>query len=176
MSEQALELRIEVLVVGNTVKIVSLRHPFDVQDRDGYSQRIVCEHGGRDSFRRANYSAGHAETALELFAEPFEELDVFCLFACKLQQRTRAIIFRQCLPRVVDDEGQNELFDQAKDGQICVTTDLVQQSLFVFAQKCERFDAARDSGINGFVKSSCLSPPMMSSIRQLTRREAASAA
>src|SRR4029453_6880135 len=63
--EQALELRIELLVLLRALEPVPLRHPLDVQDRQGHRERRVAEHGPGHGVGRADHLAGGAEAALE---------------------------------------------------------------------------------------------------------------
>jgi len=44
MLEQAFELRVELPVVSNAIDVMALRHPLDVQNRDGYGQRVMSQH------------------------------------------------------------------------------------------------------------------------------------
>ncbi|MCG3161789.1 MAG: hypothetical protein JMDDDDMK_03003 [Acidobacteria bacterium] len=142
MFEQALELRVERLVVFDAVQVMALRHPLDVQNRQRHGQRIVRQHGLSDGFRRADYSAFVAEAALKLFTEAFEEVDVFGLFARELQQRAHAIIVAMKLRAgVIQHERQDELFHQTEDAQVSGASYLIERALFVCAQKAQRLHA-----------------------------------
>ena len=123
-------------------------------------------------------SQSGAEAALELLAEALEQLDVLGLFAGELQQRAHAVVVRLKLrPGMVEHEREDELLDQAEDAEVGVAADLVQSALLVGASgSASGSTRASDSGMNGFVKSSRLSPPMMSSTRQLTFWEVAKVA
>ena len=51
MFEQALELRIEILVVFDALEVMTLDHPLDVKRRDRHGQWIVSQDRGCDRLR-----------------------------------------------------------------------------------------------------------------------------
>ena len=48
VAKQAFELRIEVFIILDTVDVVTLSHPFDVQDHQGDRERVVRQHPAGD--------------------------------------------------------------------------------------------------------------------------------
>src|SRR6185369_7665283 len=105
MFQEALELRVEGLIVPDALNVMALDHPLDVQRRQRHAQRIVLEYLGRDRFGWTNYETVSAETVLKFLAKAFEQLNVLRFLARKLQQRPDAVIVaRQLRPSVVQDE------------------------------------------------------------------------
>ena len=84
MLEQALELRVQFLIVLHTFLVMALCHPFDVQNRQRHRQRIVRQNRLGDRLRRADYRRFVSEAFLKLFAKKFEELNMFSFFAGEL--------------------------------------------------------------------------------------------
>src|ERR1051325_4607459 len=83
-----------------------------------------------------------AEAFFELALKALEQLNVLGFFAGKLQKSShRIIVTMNLMPRVIDDERQNELFHQSKDAQIRVAPDLIQQQLLFIVQKRESLHA-----------------------------------
>src|SRR4051812_49424644 len=76
MAQQALELRIERLVVLHAVEEMTLRHPFDMQDEQRHRERVVRQHFAADRVGRPDHVAWSAETAVEFLAEFPEQLNV----------------------------------------------------------------------------------------------------
>src|SRR5262249_3304793 len=108
MPQQALELRIQALVVANAVQVVALRHPFDVEYDQSHAQRMMRENRARYRLRRPDGLAWRRKSFLELSCELFEQLDVLGFLAGEPQKRSRPIVvFVQMGPRVVHHEGQN---------------------------------------------------------------------
>ena len=48
MTQQALELRVEFIVVADALEIVLLRHPFDSENDERHAQRTVRQDGLAD--------------------------------------------------------------------------------------------------------------------------------
>ena len=120
--QKALELRIEILIVPNTLGVVRLDHPFDVQDGQRNREGLMGEH--RIGYRRGrsdHFTLG-AKSLHEVFAKPLEQVDVFRLFGGKAEQCAR--------PGMIEDERQDELLDQAEQVQITVSPNLVECSFF----------------------------------------------
>src|SRR5687768_5322580 len=151
MTQQALELRIEISVVANAFEIVLLRHPLDSQDDECHTKRTVREDSLSDFFCRSNRFAVSHEACFELFRELFEQVNVLGLFACELQERTSAIVvFIQVRSDVVENEGQNELLDEAEGVEIAVATNLIEHDLLLFVKKIERFNSRERLGHERF--------------------------
>src|SRR5262252_5664017 len=135
MLEQALELRIKILIVLDAVHVVALDHPLDMKSRQSDAQRIVLQNFLGDCCRRSNHRAPGAKALFELALKALEQLNVFRFFTRKLEQRPRAVVIRLKLrPGVIDHERQNKLLDQSEDAKIGVTSDLVERAL-LFAVK-----------------------------------------
>src|SRR5262245_45676565 len=103
MSQQALELGIEILIVLDAIKVVTLRHPFNLQNGKSYRQRIMLEHFFSNCFRWSNHRTDDGEVVVKLLAEAFEQVNVLRLFTGKLQQRAHAVVVAaQLWPRMID--------------------------------------------------------------------------
>src|SRR5262245_13947538 len=114
--QQALELRIEVLVVANALDVVTLDHPLDVQRGYGHAQCIVLEYLGCDRLRWANHETHGAKPVFKFLSETLEQLDMLRFLAGELQQRAHSVIIALKLwPGVVQYEGENELLDESED-------------------------------------------------------------
>src|SRR5215468_12434041 len=138
MLEQALELRVESPVVLHAFGVMLLRHPFDVQDDQGHGQRVVRENGLGDGAGRADEQTFRPKPIFKLLAEMFEEVDVFGLFGGESQEGPHAIIVAlQLLARVIEHEGQDELFDQPEGAEVVEAADLIQLQLFGWRQEAE---------------------------------------
>ena len=87
VAEQALELRIEILVVLDAVEVVRLRHPLEVQGQQRDAEPAVREHDLRDLGRGADHAARRVEARLELLGEPVEQVDVLRLLVGERHQR-----------------------------------------------------------------------------------------
>ena len=83
--EQALELRIQLLVIGHAVEVVPLSHPLDVQNHQRNRQRMLRENRLRNGFRRSDDFAVAAEGTEKVFAKSLEQIDVLGLFAGELE-------------------------------------------------------------------------------------------
>src|SRR5690349_1699434 len=92
MAQQALELRIEFIVVADALEIVLLRRPFDSENDERHAQRTVRQDGLTKLRSWANGFTVRHEALLEFFGEFSEQLDVFCLFTRELQERSRSIV------------------------------------------------------------------------------------
>src|SRR5262249_43090366 len=96
------------------------------------AQRVMCQDRLGNRFGWANHRTLGAEAFRELFPEALEELNVFCFFTRKLEQRPHPVIVSlQLLSRVVHDERQDELFHQSEDAKVSVAADLIENSLLV---------------------------------------------
>ena len=94
-----------------------------------------------------------AEALLELGAEALEEIDVLGLLPGELQEGAAArVVAGKAGAHVVEQEGQDELLDQAELVEIAVAADLVQQQLLARRQAVERRDAGERLGHERLVK------------------------
>src|SRR5262245_10627664 len=119
-----------------------LRHPLDVQDDERDRERMLRQNRLSDGFRRSDNLAGRAEGAEEVCPESLEEVDVFRFLAGEIQKCSNArIVAVQDGPRVIQNEGQNELLHEAKYVEVVVSTDLIQDHTLLGRQKVQRFDA-----------------------------------
>jgi hypothetical protein len=84
MFEQALELRIEVLIVFDAIDVMTLDHPLDMKRRNRDAEWIVLKYLSRNRFRWSNDLAIGAEAFGEVLSKTFEKLNVLGFFACKL--------------------------------------------------------------------------------------------
>src|SRR5690349_15279846 len=142
MFQQALELRVELLIVFHTVREMPLHHPFDMQRRDCNAERIVRQNRSRNRRRWPNNFTMRAEAVFKLLPETLEELNVLRLFTRKLQQRAHAVIVAAELrPSVVQHKRQDELFNETEDAQIRVAANLIQNQLLFAIEKPELLDA-----------------------------------
>src|SRR5689334_4895947 len=142
MFQQALELWIEVLVVFDAIHVMPLHHPLDVQRRQGYAQRIVSQYRAGDRFWWANYRTVRAKAFFKLLPEAFEELNVFCFLAGELQQSAHTVVVAaEMWPCLVQHERKNELFDETKDAQVSIASDLVENEFFFVVEKREFLNA-----------------------------------
>src|SRR5215471_16997098 len=138
MLEQALELRVESSVVLYAFGVMLLRHPFDVQGDQGNGQRVVRENGLGDGAGRADEQTFRPKPIFKLLAEMFEEVDVFGLFGGESQEGPYAIIVAlQLRTRVIEHEGQNELFDKTEGAEVIEAANLIQLQLFGRRQEAE---------------------------------------
>src|SRR5690349_5209062 len=111
MFEQALELRIEFLIVSDAFEEVPLHHPLDVKRRYRYRERIVYQYCGRDRLGWTNDVTERAKSVFKFHAEAFEKLNMFRFFTRKLQQRAHAeVITAQLWASMVQYERQYEFF------------------------------------------------------------------
>src|SRR5215510_3555478 len=142
MLEQALELRIEVLIVLHGLDPVTLRHPLDVVRRQRHRERLVAEHRLRDRLGRSDLLARRAEALLEFLTEAPEEMDVLGLLRGELEKCPRRVgLAVELWPRVVEHERQDELLYEAEDVQIAEAADLVEGQLLALAQERQWLDA-----------------------------------
>src|SRR6185369_11537480 len=117
---------------------MSLRHPFDMKDQQRNCQRRMREHSLSDFGRRADNGTLSGEPSFEFLRETFEQLNVFCFFTGKLQESANTIIVViERRADVIQYERENELLDQAKDREIGVSADLIQNTFFIIIEKCE---------------------------------------
>ena len=94
-----------------------------------------------------------AEALLELGAEAPEEMDVLGLLPGELQEGAAArVVAGEAGAHVVEQEGKDELLDQAELVEVAVAADLVQQQLLVRRQAVERSDAGERLGHERLVK------------------------
>jgi hypothetical protein len=153
MTQHAGELPVEALVIANAFDEVALGHPFEMQDQQRHRQRLVLQHGLGDHLGRADHLALRAEALLELGTEALEEIDVLGLLPGELQEGAAArVIAGEAWARVIEQEGQDELLDQAELVEIAVAADLVQQQLLARRQAVERRDAGERLGHERLVK------------------------
>ena len=88
--------------------------------------------GGADDLARG------CRTTLEDVAEALEEVDVLGLLAGELQQGPGApVVVREVRPRMVEDEREDELLDEAEDREVGVRPDLVQRQRLVLREEVE---------------------------------------
>ena len=114
--EKTLELRVQLSIVLDALDVMTLRHPFDMQDRKRYRKRSMGENNFCHVRRRTDDLAFGLEPCFEFFGELPEKLYMFCLFAGELQKGVHAkVVTHQRRPDVIEDERQNELFDQSED-------------------------------------------------------------
>src|SRR5215471_20978048 len=140
--EQTFELRIQFLIVLDAVHVMPLHHPLDVQGRQGNAERIMRQNFFGDSRGWSDHLTHGAKTCLEFAPEPLEQLDVLGFFARELQQRARAKVVRlKLLPRLVEHERQDKLFNEPKNAEVRVASDLVEHELLIAVKKCERLNA-----------------------------------
>src|SRR6266545_385192 len=132
MLEQALKLRIEILIVSDAVNVVALHHPLDVQRGQRHCQRIMSKYCARDCFGWTNDRTPRSEVCFKIRAESFEKLDVLGFFTGKLQQGAHSVVVSMDLRSgMIQYEGQNELFDQTEDAQVGISSNLIQNSFLV---------------------------------------------
>ena len=72
MLQQALELRIELLIVAYAVDVMPQRYPLNMQDCEPDAQRTVRQHEAFDIFRRTDELTLAAKARGEVIAKPFE--------------------------------------------------------------------------------------------------------
>ena len=116
-----------------------LRHPLDHEDDQADRERIVAEDFRADRFRRADHFARDREAADERFMEALEQVDVLRFLAGKVDQcPDPPVVAAQRGPRVVEQEGQDELFDDAEDTKVLMRADLVEDALLERVQASDR--------------------------------------
>src|SRR6185503_5950450 len=122
----------QLLIILDAINIVVLNHPFDVQGYQGNTQRIVRKDLRRDSFGWSNYRTFGFKAVRELLPESLEELNVLRFFAGELQKRSRSkIVGLQMGSCLVQHKGQDEFFDQPKDRQVSIPSDLIKKLLLL---------------------------------------------
>src|SRR5262249_11370233 len=130
MPEQALELRIEGAVVTDTVEVVALCHPFDLQNDQHHPERMVRQYGTSDLLGRSDRVARRRKALLELRYELFEQVNVLGFLTGESQKRSDPIIVTMQLgTSMVEYERKYELLDQAEGVQITVTPNLIENEL-----------------------------------------------
>src|SRR6185503_2395329 len=94
------------------------------------------QYGTGDCFWWSNHRTFCAKPTSEVLAKLFEELDVLRLFAGELQKSSRTIVVAlELRSSLVQDKRKDELFDETEDTQVRVSTDLVQNLLFIVTQE-----------------------------------------
>ena len=151
MAQQALELRIELVIVADALEIVLLRRPFDSENDERHAQRTVRQHRPPDFLRWANGFAIRDEALIEFLGKFFEQVNVFRLFTGELQKRSRAIVVLvQVRSYVVQHERKNEFFDQTERVEIAVSANLIEEHLLVIAQEFDRIHTRERVGHERF--------------------------
>ena len=129
MAQQALELRIERLVVLHAVEEMTLRHPFDMQDEQRHRERMMRQHLAADRVGRTDHVACGAEAAVEFLAEFPEQLNVLCFLGGKAEERADPVVVMvQLRPHMVEHERKDKLLDQPEHVQIAGSADLVRDA------------------------------------------------
>ena len=119
--EQALELRIEFLIVFDAFEVMSLHHPLDMKRRDRHREWIVDQNGGCDRLGWSNDIADCAKPVFKFHPKLFEELNMLRFFTRKLQQRAYAeVVTTQLWTRMVQYERQYEFFYESEDAEISI--------------------------------------------------------
>src|SRR5580700_6743450 len=88
--EQALELRIEILVAFDAPEVVALRHPLEAEDGNGDRQGPVAQDRLADVLSWTDQAAFRAELGIELAQHGAEQLAMFFFLVGKVAQRLRA--------------------------------------------------------------------------------------
>src|SRR6185437_605382 len=147
MTQQALELRVEIFVVANAFDIMLLRHPLDPEDDERNAERAMGQNSFSDFLRRPNRFAVRHKAGLELLCKLPEQMNVLRFFTRELQQRARAIVvFVQMRACVIEHERQNKLLDDAESVEIAEAAYLIEQDFFLDAEKFERLYARQRFG------------------------------
>src|SRR3954466_7861481 len=134
MAQQALELRIERLVILHAVEEMTLRHPFDMQDEQRDRERVIGQHLAADRVGRTDHAARGAETAVEFLAEFPKQLNVLRFLGGKAEEcADPVVVLVQLRPHMVEHERKNKLLDQPEHAQITGTADLVSAALQKYA-------------------------------------------
>src|SRR5688572_15706678 len=136
MLEQALELRVEILVIFNALDVVSQGDPFDVQNRYADAQRAVRQHVTRNLLGRADEVARAAEALVELLRKTLEQVNVLGFLAGKLKKGAHAVVVAgKVRTGMIDDVRKDELLDQTEHAEILVSADLIQNQLLLWREK-----------------------------------------
>src|SRR5262249_49499745 len=139
--EQALELRIQLLVVVHAVQVMPLSHPLDVQNHKRNRQRMLRENRMCNSFGRTDDFAVAAEGTQEVFPKSLEQIDVLGLFDGEVQKCAESgIVSVQYWPGMIEDEGQDELLDKAEYIKVVVPPNLIESEALARCQEVEWFD------------------------------------
>src|SRR5262245_33978882 len=153
VAEQALELRVQTFVVLHALEVVPLGHPLDLEGDEGDRERVVGEDLAGDDVAGAYRPALGAEALAEILPEAAEELDVLRLLAGELEEGSDArVVPAELRPRVVDDEGEDELLDEAERREVLVPADLVERPLLGGRQELEALDASEGLGEEGLAE------------------------
>ena len=90
----------------------------------------MAKHFGADRFRRADHLALDREAAHEGGVEALEQMDVLGFLGGEVEQGADPpVVAAQARPRMIDQEGEDELLDHAENGQILVRADVVEDAL-----------------------------------------------
>ena len=136
MAHQALEQRIDVAVVADRAEIMLLRHPLDHQDDQRHRERIVAEHLGADRLGRADHLALDREAAHEGGVEALEQMDVLGFLAGEVEQGADApVVLAQLATRMIEQEREDELLDDAEDREILMRADLIEDALLLGVER-----------------------------------------
>src|SRR5262245_10144682 len=119
---------------------------------------MVRKYGVHDRRGRADYGTTDAESALELITETFEQMDMFGFLAGELQKSPRSmVVIGENGTGMIENEGKNELFHQAKDIEIRISSNLIELEAFGRRQELQsgssrqRFRHERQFKIERFV-------------------------
>src|SRR3982751_6886170 len=95
-----------------------LGHPFDHQDDQTDRERIVAKHFGADRFRRTDHPALDRKASHERLLEALEQMNVLGFLGSEIEDRADApVVAEQLRARMIHQEGENELLDDAEDRQ-----------------------------------------------------------
>src|SRR4051794_2769462 len=100
MAQQALELRIERLVVLHAVEEMTLRHPLDVQDEQRHRERMMRQNRAADRVGRSNHAACRAEAAVEFLAEFPEQLNMLRFLGGKAEKRPDPAVVKPAIVKI----------------------------------------------------------------------------
>src|SRR6185369_992199 len=130
VEHQALEERVEVLVVADRAQVMLLGHPLDHQDHERDRERVVRQDLGPDVFGRADDLALDREAADESRVKALEQVNVLGFLVREIEDRADApVVAQQMRARMIHQEREDELLDDPEDRQIGVRADLVEDAL-----------------------------------------------
>src|SRR5688572_10303815 len=144
MLEQALELRVEVRIVGDAFQVVKLGHPLDLKNDESNRQRMFRKDRLCDRFRRADHFTGTLEGCKEVLAKAFEQVDMLGLFAREVQKGSNArIAASKQRTRMIQNEREDELLDQPERIQVVVAANLVENHSLPWGEEIQPLDTGQ---------------------------------
>src|SRR5579863_1539954 len=142
--EQALELRVELVVVSHAVNIVRLGHPLEAQDSHCDGEWAVAQYRLADLVCRANQGTPSAEGGVKFLEDAGEELAVLFFLGYEVMQSFGpewrlygAILSGRA------DERHDESLDELEQREVATRADVIQPESLRGAQKAKRLSPGK---------------------------------